>query len=167
MSKISLYFYHFFFALKITDTELLFNLLIAFIVFSLSASAIYTLNGCHDIEGDGQHPQKKKRPLGSGVIGKPQAIIIMMFLFMVGFTLITTLPIKAVTILAIYVIMTIVYSFHRKHIAILDVTIIAIGFVLRLFVGSAVTDIHLSRWIIIMTFLLALYYGFGQASGLY
>ena len=68
-----------------------------------------------------------------------------------------TLSVKAATILAAYVVMNVAYSFYLKHIAILDVTIIAIGFVLRLFVGSAVTDIHLSMWIVVMTFLLALF----------
>jgi 4-hydroxybenzoate polyprenyltransferase len=68
-----------------------------------------------------------------------------------------TLSLNAVIILASYVAMNIAYSFYLKHIAILDVTIIAIGFVLRLFVGSAVTGIQLSMWIVIMTFLLALF----------
>jgi 4-hydroxybenzoate polyprenyltransferase len=146
-----------FFALQITDIELLINAFIAFIGFSILASAIYILNDYHDIEEDRQHPNKKKRPLASGEIGKPGAIIIMMLLFMVGFILTASLSVQAAVILAAYVIMNVAYSFYLKHIAILDVTIIAIGFVLRLFVGSVVTDIHLSRWIVVMTFLLALF----------
>jgi len=78
-----------FFALKITNTELLFNAFIAFIAFSISASAIYILNDYHDIEEDKQHPKKKKRPLASGAINKSQAIIIMMLLFVAGFTFIS------------------------------------------------------------------------------
>lgn len=146
-----------FFAMKITDTELLFSAFIAFIAFSLTASAIYTLNDYHDIEEDKQHPKKKDRPLASGAISKYQALIIMSVLFIAGFTLMASLSLKAVGILSAYTIMNIAYSFYLKHIAIIDVMIIAIGFVLRLFVGSAVTDIHLSMWIVIMTFLLALF----------
>jgi len=146
-----------FFALKITDTSLLFNAVIAFIAFSLTASAIYTLNNYHDIEEDRQHPKKKERPLASGAISKSQAITIMSILFMVGFTLMTILSLEAAGILLAYVVMNIAYSFYLKHVAILDVVIIAIGFVLRLFIGSAVTDIPLSMWIVIMTFLLALF----------
>ena len=146
-----------FFALKITDTALLTNAFIAFIAFSLTASAIYTLNDYHDIEEDRQHPKKKSRPLASGAISKSQAIVIMAVLGIAGFALMATLSLKAVGILAAYVIMNIAYSFYLKHVAILDVTIIAIGFVLRLFIGSAVTDIPLSMWIVIMTFLLALF----------
>ena len=69
----------------------------------------------------------------------------------------TSLSLKAVGILAAYVVMNIAYSFYLKHVAILDVVIIAVGFALRLFIGSAVTDIPLSKWIVIMTFLLALF----------
>lgn len=146
-----------FFALKIAETDLLLNANIAFIAFSLTASAIYTLNDYHDIEEDREHPKKKNRPLASGAITKPQAIVIMAALAAAGFTLIATLSLPAVGILATYVVMNIAYSFYLKHIAILDVVIIAIGFVLRLFIGSAVTGIALSHWIVIMTFLLALF----------
>jgi 4-hydroxybenzoate polyprenyltransferase len=146
-----------FFALKITDTSLLFNDVIAFIAFSLTASAIYTLNDYHDIEEDKQHPKKKNRPLASGAITKPQAIAIMVVLAIAGFLLMALLSLKAVGILAAYVIMNIAYSSYLKHVAILDVVIIATGFVLRLFIGSAVTEIHLSMWIVTMTFLLSLF----------
>ena len=146
-----------FFALKITDTSLLLNAFIAFVVFSLTASAIYTFNDYHDIEEDRQHPKKKTRPLASGDISKSQAVMLMGILGIISFTVIAFLSLEATSILAVYVIMNIAYSFYLKHIAILDVVIIAIGFVLRLFIGSAVTGIPLSMWIVIMTFLLALF----------
>lgn len=146
-----------FFALKITDTDLLFNTLITFVAFSLSASAVYIFNDYHDIEEDRLHPKKQKRPLACGAISKPLALLIMTMLFITGFSLITSLSLKASGILAIYVVLNIAYSFYLKHIAIIDVTIIAIGFVLRLFIGAAIADIHLSMWIVIMTFLLALF----------
>jgi len=146
-----------FFALKITDISLLLDAFIAFVVFSLAASAIYTFNDYHDIEEDRQHPKKKTRPLASGDISKSQAVMLMGILGIISFTVIAFLSLKATGVLAVYVIMNIAYSFYLKHIAILDVVIIAIGFVLRLFIGSAVTGIPLSMWIVIMTFLLALF----------
>lgn len=146
-----------FFALQITNFELLTNALIAFIAFSLTASAIYTLNDYHDIEEDKLHPKKQNRPLASGAISKPQAIIIMGILSISGLGLMYSLSMGAMLILIAYVLINIAYSFYLKHIAILDVVIIAIGFVLRLFIGSAVTGIELSMWIVIMTFLLALF----------
>ena len=146
-----------FFAMKITDIGLLSNAFIAFIAFSLIASAIYTFNDYHDIEEDRKHPKKKDRPLASGVISKSQAIIVMSVLFLSGFILMALLSFKATGVLAVYVVMNIAYSFSLKQISIVDVNIIAIGFILRLFIGSIVTDIYLSKWIIIMTFLLALF----------
>ena len=146
-----------FFALKITDTHLLIKAFIAFIAFSLVASAVYILNDYQDIEDDRQHPKKKFRPLASGAISKQQALGIMAILFLAGFALMASVSLAATAILATYVIMNITYSLRLKHIAILDVTIIATGFVLRLFVGSAATDIPLSQWIVVMTFLLALF----------
>lgn len=146
-----------FFALQITETELLLNAFFAFIAFSLIASGIYTLNDYHDIEEDKQHPKKKHRPLASGAISKPQAIALIVVLFSVGFILMALLSFSGLAIVAGYVVMNITYSFHLKHVAIIDVTIIAVGFVLRLFVGSVVTGIDLSMWIVIMTFLLALF----------
>ena len=146
-----------FFAMKITNIALLANASIAFIAFSLTASAIYTLNDYRDIEEDRKHPQKRNRPLASGKISKPQAIIIMTVLGIVGFIPMYLLLSQAAAILLAYVVMNIAYSFYLKHIAIIDITIIAIGFVLRLFIGSAVTGIALSMWIVVITFLLALF----------
>ena len=146
-----------FFALKIAEPELLLNAFLGFIAFSLSASAIYALNDYHDIEEDKQHPKKKFRPLASGEISKPQAIVIMTVLFVAGFSLMAYLSLDATLILAAYVGMNVAYSFYLKHVSIVDIVTIAIGFVLRLFVGSAVTGIALSMWIVIMTFLLALF----------
>lgn len=146
-----------FFAIKITDAALMLNAAIAFVAFSLTASAIYTLNDYHDIEEDRLHPKKNNRPLVSGAISKTQAIYIMFLLFVAGFSVMTMLSMSAAIILAAYIIMNISYSIYLKHFAIVDVTIVAIGFVLRIFIGSAVTDVHLSKWIVIMTFLLALF----------
>jgi len=146
-----------FFALQITNMDFLFQAFIAFIAFSLTASAIYILNDYFDIEEDRQHPKKKYRPLASGTISKKNGIMLMIFLSLSGALLMMSLSLEALFILLVYIVMNIAYSLYLKHIAILDVTIIAIGFVLRLFIGSAVTGIALSMWIVIMTFLLALF----------
>jgi decaprenyl-phosphate phosphoribosyltransferase len=146
-----------FFASQITDTGLLFQAILAFVAFSLTASAIYIFNDIHDVDEDRQHPAKKHRPLAAGAVTKAHAIAIMVFLFASGAALMVFVSPSATLFLLAYVIINIAYSFHLKHLAVIDVTIIAVGFVLRLFVGSAATDIPLSMWIVIMTFLLALF----------
>lgn len=151
-----------FFAFQINNPALLTQAVMAFVAFSLTASGNYIFNDYCDINEDRLHPRKKDRPLASGVFGKRTALFVMMMLFIVGGTLMTACSPAASGILGMYVLMNIAYSLYLRHIAILDVTVIAIGFVLRLFVGSAVTNIPLTMWIIVITFLLALFMGFAK-----
>ena len=146
-----------FFVGKINDSQMLINALIAFVAFSLSASAIYILNDSQDIEDDRLHPEKKYRPLASGAVTNRFAFGLMFCLLIIGGILMGMLSLKALGVLSGYVALNVAYSYFIKHIAILDVTTISIGFVLRLFIGSIVTGVPLSMWIVIMTFLLALF----------
>jgi len=146
-----------FFVGQITNPQLLTNALIAFIAFSMSASAVYILNDFLDIEVDRLHPEKKHRPLASGLISKKEAFLLIAVFSVAGISLITTQSLQALIVLLTYITLNIGYCFFFKHIAIIDITIIAIGFVLRIFVGSFATEIPLSKWIVLMTFLLALF----------
>lgn len=146
-----------FFALEIGNPELLWNTVVAFAAFSLAASGVYLLNDCLDIAHDREHPLKKQRPIASGLVSVQFAIVLSTLLFATGGALIAMLSLQGAGILGAYVLLNIAYSLVLKHIAILDVAIIATGFVLRLFVGAAVTDIALSMWIVVITFLLALF----------
>ncbi|XOB61317.1 UbiA prenyltransferase family protein [Campylobacterota bacterium DY0563] len=146
-----------FFALKITDLDLLLDTFIAFISFSLTASAVYILNDYHDIEEDRKHKKKKYRPLAANTVSKKEAIVLMISLFLLGFIIMFSFSFYSTILLFIYIIMNIAYSFFLKHVAILDIVIIAIGFIIRLFIGSFISNVHLSKWIVIMTFLLALF----------
>ena len=146
-----------FFVGQFSNSTPLLNGIIAFVAFSFAASSIYILNDFLDIEEDRKHPKKKHRPLASGLISTKAAFFIMGLLFFTGTVLMGMLSLKALFVLLTYITLNIGYCFYLKHIAIIDITIIAIGFILRLFVGSFVTDVSLSSWIVIMTFLLALF----------
>jgi len=146
-----------FFIGQIINTDQLLNGLIAFIAFSLSASAVYIFNDYKDIKDDRKHPKKKHRPLASGLIDKNTALFLMIILLISGLFLMAIVSVNSLIILMIYVFLNILYSLKLKRIALLDVTIIAIGFVLRLFAGSFAYEISLEIWIVIMTFLLALF----------
>lgn len=146
-----------FFAHKITDTALLTNTIVAFFAFSLTASAIYIINDYFDIEYDRQHPKKKLRPLASGAVSVKQAFLLVIILLATSIIAMTTISSKALIILGAYAFMNLAYSMYLKHIAIVDISIIAVGFVLRLNIGSVVSDTQLSIWIVVMTFLLALF----------
>jgi decaprenyl-phosphate phosphoribosyltransferase len=146
-----------FFVGEVLDLALLGDAFIAFVAFSLSASSIYIFNDCRDIEEDRLHPRKRFRPLASEAVSKRNAIIIMLLSAASGLALMFWLSVDALVILLFYMVLNLAYSIKLKHITILDVNIISVGFVLRLFIGSIVTSTFLSSWIVIMTFLLGLF----------
>ncbi len=146
-----------FFYFQITNVELLISALYAFISFSLLASAVYVFNDWLDRHDDAQHPTKKNRPIASGRIGFNNALLFFISLTVSGFLLSYSINIQVFLIMLGYFLLNIAYTLKLKHIPILDVTVIAIGFVIRLFVGAFATGVLLSNWIIVMTFLLALF----------
>lgn len=146
-----------FFGGAFLDGTLLLKVFLALIAFSLAASSIYILNDYLDINEDRQHPEKSKRPLAAGKISVRNAFLLQAFLLLGALTLAFWLSSKLGTIIGIYVIMNVLYSKWLKHVAILDVNIIAVGFVLRLLAGTAVSLIEPSIWILLITYLLALF----------
>ncbi len=140
-----------------TDFNLLMKTMIAFIAFSLVASSVYIFNDYHDIEEDRKHPTKKNRPLASGKVSKQSAKTVMIILLMFGLAISYLLKSTVFYLILSYFILNLLYTLKLKHIVIIDTFIIATGFVIRIFVGSQTGNIWLSMWIIIMTFLLALF----------
>lgn len=161
-----------FFSGNITNLDLLIKSIFAFVVFSLAASSIYIINDYSDIESDKKHPEKKNRPLASGAISKSGAVGILFFVIAIGVGLIFFGEQyfhqnfwKFATIIIFYFLMNIAYTFKLKHVAIVDVCIIAIGFVLRVLAGGYATGIFISQWAILLTFVLALVLAIGKRRG--
>lgn len=147
-----------FFGYKISDFHAIMQTLVAFIAFCLAASAIYIINDITDIEKDRRHPQKKRRPLASGAIGKTEAILV--FTGVLSSSLIISfafLPAGIPFIISAYLLLNFAYSFKLKHLPIIDVVCIAAGFVFRVFAGGLSAEVAISHWIIMMTFLMALF----------
>ncbi len=155
-----------FFAMKITNAELLLNAFFLFLGFSFVASSIYVFNDFYDIESDKLHPKKKFRPLASGEINKTQAIIIMAVIFTTGISLIVfrIQNINVLLLLTLYVVQNIFYTIKLKQIPIVDITIVSIGFVIRIFLGGEATNTILSHWIVLMTFILAMFLALAKRS---
>lgn len=146
-----------FFSFKFFDEVSIYNSLIAFVAFCLCASAIYIINDIIDAPLDRIHPSKSKRPIASGKVKPRVALLFALVFIVVGiFILVCLLP-GVIFPVVIYVLINLLYSFKLKHIPILDIFIIASGFVIRLFVGALAINTPLSEWIIVMTFLLALF----------
>lgn len=146
-----------FFAGKLFDVESLLSLALGFIAFSFVASAVYVLNDYNDIESDRIHPEKCKRPLACGEVSVPLAFFVLAFLVIAGLGLAWTLNLGFFFVLGTYLLMNIAYSYGLKHVALLDLFIIALGFLLRVIGGGIVADVPISQWLVIMVFLLALF----------
>ncbi|MDW3650519.1 MAG: UbiA prenyltransferase family protein [Bacteroidia bacterium] len=148
-----------FFSLQIIEAEVVIRTSIAFIAYCCMASAVYILNDYKDIEADREHPVKRFRPLAAGTIKTPTAFFLMSSLIIIGFLLSIYLGKSVFYLLTAYVFINVLYSFKLKHIAVVDIFIIALGFVTRIAVGAyaAPTPIPYSKWIVLMTFLGALF----------
>ena len=138
------------------------RLIMGFIAFCCVASGIYIINDYRDIEDDKKHPEKFKRPLASGAVSKTAAIIICILLVTAGFLLAYFIRDKFLFVLGIYFMLNLAYSFGLKTIPILDIIIVAIGFVLRIKSGAVIAFIGLTEWLNIMVFLLALFMAIGK-----
>lgn len=136
---------------------------LAFVIFSALSSGVYLINDCMDIEADRNHPVKKNRPIASGKLPVPVAIVAAWMLSIGAIVGAYFLAPELAIISAIYFVMNLSYSKWLKKIPLIDVMVIAAGFVLR--VAAGVSVIHVQRfspWLYVVTTLLALYIGFGK-----
>ena len=151
-----------FFSGELFNWDIYPQLLLGFAAFSCMASSIYIINDYRDIEDDKKHPIKSKRPLPSGAVSKTTALIICILLIIAGFAIGYLIKEKFLFILGIYFLLNLGYSFGLKSIPILDIVIVAIGFVLRVKGGAVIANIGISEWLNIMVFLLALFMAIGK-----
>ena len=129
----------------------------AFVAFCVVSSATYLLNDVIDREADRIHPTKRNRPIASGALPVSIAVFAAIILYVVGLAGSFLLTWKLLAVLLGYLVLTLAYSVRLKHVVILDVLILAVGFVLRAFAGTVVIDVSLSVWLFLCTILLALF----------
>ncbi|WP_341836084.1 decaprenyl-phosphate phosphoribosyltransferase [Chitinophaga pollutisoli] len=151
-----------FFAGEIFQMEKLKILGLAFVCFSLVASSIYVINDYMDIEADRAHPKKKSRPLASGAVSPSAGLAVFVLTVLLGFGLAYFISYKFMFVLGIYFLLNLGYSFGLKNISILDILILASGFVLRVKAGGVAGDVAISEWLNIMVFLLAVFMAFAK-----
>jgi len=162
--KNGMIFFPIFFAAKIDQPGLLLNAVFAFIGFSLVASAVYILNDLYDIKEDRLHPIKKFRPVAASEISPTIAKVLLLLLMLAGIS-VMYFPFKNPMVLGLvifYILQNLMYTVKLKHIAIVDTIVISIGFLIRIIIGGIVTETILSQWIILMTFLLAMFLAFAK-----
>ena len=145
------------FSQNVFNLPLLIKSSLAFVLFCLLSGAAYILNDIQDLEEDKIHPVKSKRPLVSGKVKKNHAIIACVFLVLFGLIGAYLLNVHFFIALLIYFILQIAYSGWLKHVVIIDVFLIATGYLIRVIAGGLAIEIQLSPWLFICTILIALF----------
>ncbi len=146
-----------FFSGEILNQDKFIKSIPVFISFCLVASAIYIFNDLMDISYDQQHPIKKNRPIPSGKISKVEAYILAIILFVIAAAIAFTVSVEVLYVILCYFFLNVLYSLKLKNYALIDVTIVSIGFNLRVIAGGMASGIVISKWLMIMVFLLSMF----------
>ncbi|AOU98183.1 prenyltransferase [Acidihalobacter yilgarnensis] len=141
------------------EAGLWYQVISAAVAFSLASSGIYALNDVTDREQDRAHPRKRHRPVASGAVSPLQALLLGAGCLLLGLAISLQVSLTAFWLLVGYVVMNGAYSVRLKHVVILDIFIIAAGFMLRILVGTEGVAIEPSRWLLLCGFMLTLFLG--------
>lgn len=134
----------------------------AFVVFCVLSSSIYIINDIVDLESDRNHPFKKKRPLASGKLDVPTALFAAICGFVTVFFFSLSLSPYFLLLALAYTTLQLAYSFRLKHIPILDVLSIAAGFLIRVYAGAVVVDLHMNVWFLLTVLSASLFLAVGK-----
>lgn len=143
------------------DGPLLLRIVIAFAAFCAVSSLVYILNDWRDRASDALHPTKRSRPLASGAVSGGAAFTLAALLLAAGLGLAAGNRVLLL-LLALYVVLNLAYSWRLKHVPVVDVSIIATGFMLRLLAGTVAVGIPPSRWLLLTGLFVALFLGFSK-----
>lgn len=156
-----------FFGGSLLDVSDVIASLVTFLAFSLIASSVYCFNDIIDVEADRRHPVKCRRPVASGAVSVRLAWMLMGLMLLLSAAVLCLFGsvermLQVGAVILIYYVLNLLYCARLKQYAIVDVCIIAFGFVLRVLAGGFATDIALSKWLVLMTFLLTLFLSFAK-----
>jgi 4-hydroxybenzoate polyprenyltransferase len=145
-----------FFGGKIFGFTVSAKLALVFLAFSFLSGCVYIINDLMDVEADRTHPTKRFRPLASGAIPTWLALTMLVVIAPLALAMGLYINLSVALIMALYFALNILYSIKLKEVAILDIAIIAFGFLLRVFAGGFAVDVSISKWLVLLTFLLAM-----------
>ena len=144
------------------DADLLQAALITTLAFCLASSAVYAFNDAQDAEQDRDHPDKRNRPVARGAVSKREAFVIAGILASAGLAAAASAGVIAAGIVAAYLVLNIAYTLGLKRVPVVDVFVIAAGFMLRLLAGTSGIGVEPSNWLLACGFLLTLFLGFAK-----
>lgn len=151
-----------FFARRFADPQAWLLTLIATLAFLAVSCAVYIINDWHDAEEDRKHPVKKRRPMAARLVSRREAALLAAIFTVTAAILLMRLPLGCAVLAEIYVCINLAYTFVLKRFALIDVFVIASGYILRVLMGCYALAVIVSPWIILTTFLVALFLGFGK-----
>lgn len=165
--KNGLVFLPLFFAKRISAIDQLIQTLLAFAIFCLISSAVYIINDIRDAEKDRKHPLKCKRPIASGAISRRTAWVIFAFLLAgaIGMVYFTGDGLMFWLVPAAYLLINAAYSMGLKNVPIVDIAILAAGYLLRVLYGSVFANVDISGWMYLTVIAFAFYLGLGKRRG--
>jgi 4-hydroxybenzoate polyprenyltransferase len=152
------------FSRHLTDPEYVIRTGVAVLAFCLLSGAVYAFNDVRDVEGDRAHPTKRHRPIASGALSERAALTASVLLAVIALAGCLILSWKLAAIAGLYLAQNVAYSVKLKHIAFIDVGVIATGFILRVLAGAAAIDVRASGWLLICTALIAIFFGLGKRA---
>ena len=135
---------------------------LGFLLFSMLSSVVYLVNDLADRESDRRHPKKSRRPIAAGELPVPVAVVAAVVLAIVGLAGAFGLGLRFFSVALLYFSLTFAYSFRLKHVVLLDVLVLAAGFVFRAIAGAFVIGVSISSWLILCTLMLALFLGLSK-----
>jgi 4-hydroxybenzoate polyprenyltransferase len=150
------------FGKELDDPEALARAAAAFGAFCAASSAAYLINDLRDREEDRRHPLKRRRPIASGALPVPAAVGAAAVLLALAALLAAPLGVGVLALVAGYTLLNVLYSVALKHVVILDVMVVAVGFVLRVLVGGLAVRVEVSSWLLLCTIFLALFLAFSK-----
>lgn len=150
------------FSLNLFNLEIWGDVLSAFLIFCLLSGSEYIINDVMDLEMDRHHPRKSRRPIASGRLGRSTALTASLVLISLSMAWAYAISLSFLAAATVYFLLALAYTFLLKHIVIVDVLVIASGFVIRAVAGCLAISVLVSPWLIICTFLLALFLALGK-----
>ncbi len=144
------------------DRDAVRGVLLALVAFCCASSAVYLINDLKDREADRNHPLKRLRPLAAGTLGVPAAVAAVVVLAAVAVAISVGLGGRFLTVIGVYLLLNVLYTLWLKHMVILDVMSISLGFVLRVQAGAEATGLDVSHWLFLCTTFLALFLAFSK-----
>jgi len=161
-TKNVLLFFGLIFALKLTNLALDQRAIYGFVVFCAASSGIYLLNDLSDVEKDRQHPKKRNRPLASGLIRPVEAVALAVLLLSAAFIASFVLGPVFCALTVGYVGLMSLYTTHLKNVVLIDLFVLAAGFVIRAAAGAVVVGVPISPWLYVCTILASLFLALGK-----